>query len=61
MRIAIIATVERLAAHFAAVWLLAGVNTTMLLEMLRIDKRCATYAAFKGAFARMCRLYMIVQ
>lgn len=61
VRVAVVATVERLAADLAQEGLLSGVYPSVLLEMLGVDERGVADVALEGPFARMCRLHVVVQ
>lgn len=61
MRIPIISAVECLAAHFTGEWLNTGMNSNVLLVMLRINKGGITFATFVWPFAGVCCFDMVLE
>lgn len=61
VRVAIVAAVERLAAHLAQERLLPRMDAPVFLEMLGIDERGLADVALERAFAGVDRFYVIIE
>lgn len=59
--VAVVAAVERLAAHLAQERLLAGVDATVLLEVLRIHERRLAHVALERTLAGVGGLHVVVE